>query len=278
MSMAPPPPPTLFSTTIGQRIQQQQTVPGVRISVNELRPTTRFNDLHEELQKAIEYVDNFILGQIQFQEQCAAGNEGVRSLCSEMPADIGHCERQLDTVQRALEDDAESIAMARNMVKSDVADAKLSFDVIRNLRLPPQFHQTSLWSSTLVPHASPSRVAEAAFEEGTGRNIAQFFSEETTSMSRLLDNYKKNVDEVEEYLKGIEDSTIQHMHQLMSRQSQDNSNDTADNQVRELAGVLRAFESGILGVAAKMGRARETVQDVMLGVGPSDQRDRYRMT
>lgn len=45
--------------------QNQQTVPGVRIDLTNLRGTTRFNDLHEDLQKEISKLDDIIQGQIK---------------------------------------------------------------------------------------------------------------------------------------------------------------------------------------------------------------------
>ena len=265
--MQPPPQPSLFSATIGQHIQQQQTVPGVRISVNELRPTTRFNDLHEELQKAIEFVDSFILNKMQWKDACESEGGEVGDMCRQLPPDVEHCSKQLDTMQQALENDAESIAFAKGLVKADAADAKLSFKVIQNLRLPQQFHQTSLWSTAMAPQNSRTGLAEDDLEEGASRNIVEFFSKQTDTMSKTLDSYKRNIAEVEDYLKGVESNAMQQMHQMMFTQGQDSSGKSAEDQARELAAVLRAFENGILGVAAKVGGAREIVQEVMLGTG-----------
>ena len=267
--MQPPPQPSLFSATIGQHAQQQQTVPGVRISVNELRPTTRFNDLHEELQKAIEYVDSFILNKIQWKDACESEGGQIETMCMQLPPDVEYCSKQLDTMQKALENDAESIAVAKDLVKTDAADAKLSFKVIQNLRLPPQFHQTSLWSTAMAPQKPRVGDAHEGLEGGASRDLVEYFSKQTNTMSNFLDDYKKHVTEVEEYLHSMDSTLMQQMQQMMFTRGQAGKMKSAEDQVRELAAVLRAFENGILGVATKIGGTRENLQDVMLGNGSS---------
>lgn len=260
----PPAPVSIFSNSIGQQSQQQQVVPGVRISVNELRPTTRFNDLHEELQKAIEYVDNFISGQIQFQEQCLGTSPGLNGLAQQMSPDVQHCTKKLESVQQALEGDAESIAFAKDLVRTDAADAKLNFKVINNLKLPPQFHHANLWNSiSATQHAGPS-FPDGAAEQGSSRNLVEYFSKQSDEMSKTLAAYKRNVAEVEIYLRGVESNAIQEMQRLSVSRNREGGPSGAEDKVKQLAFVLRDFENGILGVAARVGAARESVQSVML--------------
>ncbi|KAL9104558.1 MAG: hypothetical protein Q9163_000532 [Psora crenata] len=257
-------PVSIFSSSIGQQNQQQQTVPGVRISVNELRHTTRFNDLHEELQKAIEFVDAFILNKTQWQEQCEAANRTMEEICEQMPPDVEHCSRNLNTVQQALENDAQSIAFAKDLVKADAADAKLSFKVINNLKLPQQFHHTSLWSTVPAPQQTGVSFPDESSEGCTSRNLVEFFSKQASVMFKTLDSYKHTVAEVEAYLKGVEVNALQQMQQLTHARHQDGREKTAEDQVRELAAVLREFENGILEVALKVGGARDSVQGAIL--------------
>lgn len=63
-------------------------MPGVRISVNELRGTTRFNDLHEELQKVIVNVDTFIHGQIKIYEDLAGTSQTINNVSHQMGPDV----------------------------------------------------------------------------------------------------------------------------------------------------------------------------------------------
>lgn len=249
---------------IGQQMQQQ-TVPGVKLSVNELRGTTRFNDLHEELQKVIENVDNFVLNQIKLQEDCLTVSPEIENTSSQMAPDVEYCTKSLETIQNALENDAESIAFAKNLVKADAANAKLSFRAIQNLKQPSQFHQTDLWTMSTSSYSQGPSFSDQTAEEGVSRNIVEYFSKQVEEMARTLDTYKRNVTEVETYLKGVESNMMQQMQQMMFSRARDGEK-SAEDQVRELAAVLRDFEAGIMGVAAKVGSAREQVQEVMLGL------------
>lgn len=253
-----------FSTSIGQFTQQQQSVPGVRISINELRSTTRFNDLHEDLQKAIEKIDDFILGQIKLQEECEGFMSEVHGISNSIPNDVEYCAKTLEAMQIALENDAEAIAYAKLLVKTDAANAKLSFRVIQNLKMPQQFQQFALWNMQSLPQvAIPSSFDEGGV--GSNENLVAYFSKEADEMSKLLLKYKGNIAEVESYLKGLEFSLGQRMQQVAILPRRNGGGEGAEAQVRELAAVLREFENGILGVASKVGASREKVQEVVLG-------------
>ena len=264
-TMQPPPARKLFPSQIAQYSQQQQTVPGVRIlDVNQLRSTTRFNDLHEDLQKYIESVDNFILGQIRCQEECAQHTEEIDQKCHQMPPDVEYCTKALDTMQQALENDAESIAFAKGLVKVDVADARLSFQTIQNLKIPQPFHQSGVWNTTGMSQSGVSSFPEDA-EAGVSRNIVEYFSKQADEMRKTLDAYKRNIGQVEAYLKDVESNTMQQMQQIMFNGGQDEGEKSAEEQVRQLAAVLRDFEHGIIGVATKVGATRDKIHEVMLG-------------
>ncbi|MCJ1265097.1 hypothetical protein MMC22_004972 [Lobaria immixta] len=255
--------PSIFSTSIGQYSQQQQTVPGVRISINELRPTTRFTDLHEELQKLIENVDNFILRQIGFYEECDAVMGEVERFSS-IPSDVEYCTKTLETMQDALENDAEAIAHAKALVRTDVANAQLSFRIIQNLKMPQQYQTTGLWRGPDLSQAAAPTLSDDD-RLGPNSNLISYFSQEAENMSKTLESYKRSIAEVESYLKGVEVNTVHQMQQMAFTQGQDGRPKSAEDQVRELAAVLREFENGILGVAGKVGGTRGKLQEVMLG-------------
>lgn len=238
-------------------------MPGVKITLDELRPTTRFNDLHEEIQNRIEYADNIILTQIRKQEDCFAANGTLAEMSSQMPPDIEYCAKALETMQQALENDAESIALAKNLVKSDFDDAKLSFQVIQNLSLPQQFHHSALRISSAAPRSRVLLFSDSGATEGP-TNIVDYFDKQAEEMSKTLDTYNRNIIEVENYLEGVESNTLQQMQETMFMRTRDGGQKRAEDQVRELAVVLREFGNGILGVAAKVGDTREKIQEHML--------------
>lgn len=265
-TMQPPPARKLFPSQIGQYTQQQQTVPGVRIlDVNQLRSTTRFNDLHEDLQKVIESVDNFILGQIHCQEECAQHTEDIDQKCHQMPPDVEYCTKALDTMQQALENDAESIAFAKGLVKVDVADAKLIFRTIQNMKMPQRYHQSGMWNTTGILQGGGSSLPEEDAEMGASQNIVEYFSKQVDEMTKTMDAYRRDIDQVEAYLKGVESNMMQQTQQMMFTRGQDGGEKSAEEQVRQLAAVLRDFEQGITGVATRVGGTRDKIQEFMLG-------------
>ncbi len=234
--------------------------------MNQLRSTTRFNDLHEDLQKVIEQVDNFILGQIRCQEECAQHTEDIDQKCCQMPPDVEYCTKALDTMQQALENDAESIAFAKGLVKGDVADAKLVFKTVQSLKMPPQFHQSGMWNTTGLSQSGESSFPEDDAEVGASRNIVEYFSKQADEMAKTLNAYKHNISQVEAYLKGVESNTMKQMQQTMFSRGQDGGDKSAEEQVRQLAAVLRDFELGITGVATRVGDTRDKIQESMLGL------------
>ena len=254
-----------FSSSIGQYTQQQQTVPGVRVDLSGLRPTTRFNDLYEEIQKIIEGVDNFVLTQMNLAEQCEQAMPKVESTFSYIPNDVEFCSRKLDTMQQALENDAEIIDGTKKLVKREAADARLSFMAIQNLRMPQQFHQSGLWNIPTTSQVPGPTILDEDTEEGASSDLVSYFTKQTEGMSKTLESYKRNVAEVEAYLRGVEATTVHQMQRVQFTRGRDGGERSADDQVRELAAVLREFEHGILGVAGKVGGVREKVQERMLG-------------
>ncbi|KAL8854363.1 MAG: hypothetical protein Q9221_000850 [Calogaya cf. arnoldii] len=267
----------LFATSIGQYTQRQQPVPGVRVTTSELRPTTRFTDLHEQLQTLVENIDGFIQQQMKFQQECAAMNQGLDENCNQMPDDVEFCTRALHTMQHALENDAEAISQAKALTKADVANAKLSFATIENMAVPQQYQPTNLWAlPSISREAAPSSLDDASIAEGDGStSLVAFFSSQADEMSKSLDNYKKSVVEVENYLKGVETNTVTQLQQLFLTRGQDGQGKSAEDQVRELAAVLKDFENGIINVAGKVGGVREKVQEAVLdGYGSNNRGSR----
>ena len=232
----------------------------------ELRPTTRFNDLHDQLQTLIENVDNFIQQQMKYQQECATFNQHIEDNAERVPHDVEFCTQALDTMQQALENDAEAISYAKNLTKADIANARLSIDTIQSMALPSQFQQSNIWALPVnTQHVIPSILEDSVQEGGASANLVSYFSKQADDMSDTLDRYKTNISEVEMYLKGVESKTTAQLQQLSLTRGHNGQGRSAEDQVRELAAVLREFENGILAVASKVGSAREQIQEVMLG-------------
>ena len=266
--------PSIFTNSIGQLSQQQQTVPGVRLSVNELRPTTRFNDLHEELQKIIENIDNFVLDQMRFQSQCESAIKHVHDASDLLPNEVETGQMALDAVQQALENDAQAVLEVKILSKADASNAKLSFNAVSTLRLPQQLQRSSAWYGSGASHLNaPSLIDDDV--EGAATNLVSYFSTQADGMSKTLDNYRGRISEIETYLDGLEAGIVNGLQQLMFVRGQEGGSKSVEDQVKELAAVLREMESGISGVAGKVTGAREKVQEVILDDGGNSRSWRY---
>lgn len=252
--------------TMGQGNQQpQSTVPGVKIDVSNIRGTTRFNDLHEELQKQIEQIDSFIQQQISFKEQCDALMPAHDQNVTSIPNDVEFVKGKADTVELALDNDSQAINTMKGVVQKDAEHARLSFRAIENLKLPQQFHYTGMWhghSSTMTPPRNGAGASEGGSDEPT--DLVTYFSNCATEMTKTLDTYQQNISEIETHLRTVEASTIAQSQQLMFRRGRDGGSRSSEDQVRELAAVLREFEGGIINVAGKVGAVREDVQEILL--------------
>lgn len=188
----------------------------------------------------------------------------VQKMSTPIPNDVEYCTKTLETMQVALENDAEAIAYGKTLVNMDAANAKLSFRIIQNLKMPQQFHHSGIWNIPNVSQTAGLSLNDNN-DSSSSNDLESYFSKETDDMARTLEGYKRSIAEVETYLKGIEVNTYHQMQQLAFSKGHDGGPKTAEDQVRELAAVLREFENGILGVAGKVGSAREKLQELMLG-------------
>lgn len=245
--------------TMGQNQPNQSSVPGVRIDVSNLRSTTRFNDLHEDLQKEIENIDNIIERQIQLKQECDAIMPSHNEQLSNIPSDVQLLTRKANGVEEALQTDAESIMLVRKLVKSDAENAKISFKAIENLKLPAQYHQGgsgAIWNA---------KEANGSNENGA-QDLVSFFSSTADDMKTKLDTYKNHIGQVEQHLRGVEAATMNQLQQLANgRGASGIGGPDATEQRLELMAVLREFEDGVLAVAGNVGNTRDAMQQLQLG-------------
>lgn len=99
---------------------------------------------------------------------------------------------------------------------------------------------------------------------GGGTDLLSYFSAQAEGMAGTLEGYRRSVQDIEAHLKGVETNTVQQMQQLAFTRGRDGGQRSAEDQVRELAAVLREFENGIMAVAGKVGGAREGVTELIV--------------
>lgn len=234
----------------------QATVPGVRIDVSNVRGTTRFNDLQEDLQKQIAEVDRIIQAFISQKHELDAFMPAHGEMLSQVPESVKFVERKSAGVQNALEADAEAIEGVRELIKQDADNARLSFRAVDNLRLPQQYHQTGLWSAR-------QQSSSSANTETDGQDLVGFFSKTAYDMDDQLKRYQRNLSEIETHLHGVNDGLVEQLQKVMATQNGGPSG--TDEQISQLGAVLRDFEMSILKVAGDVGGAREGMARLQLG-------------
>jgi nucleoporin p58/p45 len=244
--------------TLGQN-NQQQTVPGVTIDMSNIRSTTRFGDLHQDIKKEIENIDAVIQAQIRMKNDCDAIMKAHDSQLAQIPHDVEFCQRKLIGVQNAGAGDVYSINLVKKYIDTDVQHAKLSFKAIDNLKLPPQYHNSGIWSTKTT--SSGNQVQSNG--EGGAQDMVSFFSSTADELAATLASYQKHIVEIEQHLRGVEGSSAAQLNTLIAKRN--GSFAGIEDPMEQLTGALRDFEESLLGVAGNVGAAREGVQGLQLG-------------
>ncbi|KAK4142540.1 uncharacterized protein C8A04DRAFT_38194 [Dichotomopilus funicola] len=271
--------PQAAGLTLGQSTQPQ-VVPGVRIDLSNIKSTTRFNDLQETLQKEIAQLDDAIQKCIKDKEAVDAFLPSHGEQLSAIPTDVGFVTRKSEGAHAALSGDIRAIHQLRGLVKEDADHARLSFKAIDNLKLPTQYHQAGLWSTStrgvsssggVRPGATggasgsgaggPSGTAAADAQSNT--DLISFFTQTADEMGEMMKTFERNLGEIEVHLHGVQGSMLEQM-QRAAAQSRTVNQGGAEARVAELAAVLRDFEESILKVAGVVGGVKEGVTELQL--------------
>jgi nucleoporin p58/p45 len=251
--------------------QQQQVVPAVRIDLSNIKPTTRFFELHEDLQKQISLVDDFVQTQISLFAQCAAFMPEHGALLSTIPADVEYVSKKHETLTHALGRDAQEISGAKDVTAGDIADARRAFAAVENLKLPAQFR----YSAYAAPDASG-----AGGDDGTSdfaaSSLLPYFEAKTKDSEHQLARVTSLISEIEAHVRTVEGNATEQTHRLLRRQAaaagrangvgvNGSGDDLSKERVLELAAAMQMFEDAVLRVASKVGEVREGVIECTVG-------------
>ncbi|KAI9884949.1 MAG: hypothetical protein M1823_003263 [Watsoniomyces obsoletus] len=245
-------------------LQTQPVTTGVKIDLNHARITTRFTDLHDDLQREIELIDALVMRQISGYHQCQGLMPTHGARMEYLPNDVTYVERRLKSLNDALESDAQAVHRLRADAKRDIEEAKLCFAAVDHLKLLPQ-HQPHGMFLTPRMHTSLSTInGHARGDTDRPRDLIALIGQRADSMAQTLQTYQRNLAEVEAHLGTMEMRTAEQMQQLAFRRGSDGMTRPATDQLRELAGVLRDFEHGIVSVAGKVGTVRDELRELTL--------------
>ncbi|RJE26216.1 nucleoporin NUP49 NSP49 [Aspergillus sclerotialis] len=272
-----------------QQPQQQTTaagsvVPGVKVDLSNLLPTTKFESCADEIRSEIEKFDTYILNQINMCSEVANLLPNIENEAALVPHDVDFVQGKLDTMQHALENDAADIEQLRNLVSRDAAEAQVAFRAIDTLQLPMQYQSAAgggWWNQSLtdrqslrstrkntlaLPDDVESDSSTAATVNGVPVNLVDYFSQRSDEMGTVLDRYKGNLKEIEDHLHGVEVTLNRQINEFVSSRNRDGSGPGMPNTaLNSLAAVLGDVETGIMGVANRLGGVTEQAQEVILG-------------
>jgi nucleoporin p58/p45 len=246
---------------------QQQTVPAVRVDASNIKPTTRFSELHEEVQQLILQIDSIVQASIEKSFQCSEVMPKLGAAVEALPGDVELLETKLETVDGALSRDAQAVGASKEVTNADALDALRVFRAVENLKLPAQFHYSSIGGGF---------NSSAGGEEEGSTDLLPYFSATTNKLTKELDEYKRVVVEVESHLRTVEGSAIEGIQKVVRRRQMMNGNNGANGGgavdarkegLRELAGTMRGFEEAVLRVAGRVGETREGVVELGLSMG-----------
>ncbi|KAI0844364.1 hypothetical protein F5Y00DRAFT_248809 [Daldinia vernicosa] len=250
--------------TMGQS-SNQQTVPGVRIDVSNLKGTTRFNDLQEDLQKKIEAVDMLIQTQMKYKDEVDSFMPGHKEMLESIPNDVSFVAKKYESAHSALASAAQAIEASRGLVAQDVEHARLSFRAIDNLKLPEQYHTAGIWSPR-------QQSAGTANTEADGQDLVSFFSKAADDMEDQVKKYDRNMTEIEMHMHSVSDNLVEQLQKMMANKNGASSG--PNEKAQELSAVLRELQQGILKVASDVASAREDMTQLQLGNFISNDGDR----
>jgi nucleoporin p58/p45 len=239
--------------------QQQQIIPGVKIDLSNIKPTTRYFELHEDLQREIDRVDNFIQQQIRFFTQCGAFMPEHGNQLQTIPQDVDFVHKQYDATTVALQGDAADIAAVHKSVDADIEDARRLFTAIENQKLPMQFQYSTAWPAQAGGPATDG--ADGAF---AATDLLPYFEARAGELAERLERYQRQLVEIEAHLRTVEGSATEQMQRLLRRNGTGEEGGGGRQRVAELVDAMRLFEEAVLRVAARVGEARQGVIECTL--------------
>lgn len=231
----------------------------VQTGLDNIKGTTRFNDLHPELQQLIQQFDEGIQRKIGYCGQIRETLPTTEKDSASITPDVQYIENFISTIETALDNDSSNIAHLKEVVKKDAADAALSFRAIENQRLPAQFHYRNSANFSASSAKAPTTSALDDDDPTKPVDLMNYFNRRADDLTRTLDGYQKQIREIEAHLRTMEAGTIEKAQQLTGSRS------APRDQRRELVDALKAIEGCILQSAKKVGEVRDMVTKQTLG-------------
>lgn len=241
------------------------TVAGVKISWNELRPTTRFADLIEPVQTELENIDRMIQQQESHCAQIQALMPKNQADIASLPPDVEIIRDKAEAVETVLGQDAQGVANNAAIVQKDRKDLQRCERVIRELQLPKGYQSGP--GGERGHYGMASQAVEVGAEEYDTNLVGNYFMPLAKDLDKMLKTYADNLAEIEGHMRTIEGNAVHQAQGLAAKRAGIGgaAAGSGDDNVRELADTLRGFEKSILSAAAMVGGCRDGVNGLTMG-------------
>jgi nucleoporin p58/p45 len=207
------------------------------------------------VQDAIVFIDEVIQGAMKASMQCSEAIPGLGRQVEGLPADVEYLDRRLETVEGALGRDAVAVGASKQVAERDNEDAVKLFRAVENLKLPNQFHYSTI--------GFPTDNNEDG--SGTTTDLLAYFSKRAEELDAQSQVFSKHQREVDAHLRTVEHSAVEGIQRLRRKGGSMDAGEARGEGLREIAQVMRTFEEAILRVAERVGEEREGVVDLSLG-------------
>lgn len=244
-----------------------------QVTVDNLRPTTRFEDCAPDVKKELEEIDKMIQQQEEHARQIEAfllkHNDNVNSLVP----DIQLIQDKMEDVDQALISGARGVDAQRQLTEKDKRDFQRIERVVTNLALPQGYQYNNMglsgYGGMYGSQQRPQQQQSAPEGEDPSHYdtdlIGNYFAPMASELQATMSNYAGTLTEIENHIRVIEASTVAQAQQLAQGNAGASGQTDGQAAVREIASTFRDFEGGLLSVACSVGACRDGVTQLVLG-------------
>ncbi|KAJ3946621.1 uncharacterized protein N0V96_002992 [Colletotrichum fioriniae] len=224
----------------------QQSVPGVRVDMSNIKGTTRFNDLEQSIQSEMENCDLMIQRFMAHASEIRGFMAAHGGDLAQLTNDVNWLQRKYEGVKTTLDEDIVTLGHLKDLVKSDADIAKMAFAGADQLKLPAHYHQTWLTrggSGGNTTNGNQDRNLE---------DVLTLFSNEADRLKELSQFQVQKIKEMEQHMPGVEHGLYERVRSL-----RDQTQVPAFNMVLDLLETIKMMGDKIYEAAGSIVDVRE---------------------
>ena len=271
-----------------------RNISSTAIDLEHLRPTTKFDAAHPNIQKVISDLDNAILNEIHKANEVPQIFEKVTERGDPLPASLDLVTAKLDHLTHSLENDAEAIVAVRDgSLKKGEGEAKCVFRAVDRLKVPRQYqvgHKqnesinggvyggsgvSGWWNNPQTLRATGSKadvkgetmqLPGEELEDSGPKSLVELFGTRADEMAELMQGNRALLAEIEDFVGGLEDKVRSKERQLNERLNLGAETGSTvgekEHQMQLLKYVFGEVDRGMYEVAGRVGACRDDVLEL----------------